>query len=285
MAMNQKLLRPKASGFHADALDWRTRVLANSGTVSSSTLNAVSKFCASIAANGLRDRFYRLNLFCGGNLNACLVPLYRGPALGGTTYGNTTDTNSNFVSGDYVETGASGGLQGNGSNKSLNTGMAPSVLPTSSRHLGVYANTTATTDFTTYIGCRQGSGATGGNWFLLWRAGSNLLTMHTLGGNQGPDVGNVASHGNGFYIATNDSSTGSYYRNGSTVDTTDTGRTPEAGSTRNIVVFALNFEGGLSTQVNARISGYTIGEALTVTQAVALNTAMQTLQTSLTRNV
>lgn len=285
MAMNPRLLRPRATGFHPDALDWRTRVLANSGTVSSSTMNAVSKFCASIAAGGLRDRFYRLNLFCGGNLNACLVPLYRGPALGGTTYGNTTDTNSNFVSGDYVETGASGGLQGNGSNKSLNTGLAPSALPTTSRHLGFYANTTATADFQTYIGCRQGGGSTGGNWFLAWRASSNSLTMHTLGGNAGPNLGSVASHGNGFYVATSDSSTGSYYRNGSSVDTTDTGQTPESGSTRNITVFALNFESGVGTQLNARMSGYSIGEFLTGSQAAAFNTAMQTFQTALGRNV
>jgi hypothetical protein len=66
----------------------------------------VDKFCKAIASAGIRDRFYRLNLFCGTGLNAALVPLYRGPSLGGTQFGNTTDTNGGglFVSANYSET-------------------------------------------------------------------------------------------------------------------------------------------------------------------------------------
>jgi len=111
MPMNPKLLRPRST-IHPEAADWANRVRANSGSVSGTTLNAVSKFCASISSAGIRDRFYRLNLFCGTGLAACLMPLYRGPSLGGTQYGGTTDTNNGpFVSGDYTETGTSGGLK------------------------------------------------------------------------------------------------------------------------------------------------------------------------------
>jgi hypothetical protein len=123
MPMNARLLRPIASGVNRDALDWRDRVVANSGSVSTSTFRAVSTFCNEIDRAGIRDRFYRLNLFCGTGLNACLVPLYRGPSRTGTQYGNATDTNVGpFVSGDYAETGASGGLKGDG-NKRLDTGF------------------------------------------------------------------------------------------------------------------------------------------------------------------
>jgi hypothetical protein len=122
MPMNQKLLRPRST-IHPEAAAWATRVVANGGSVSGTTLNAVSKFCASIASAGIRSKFYRLNLFCGTGLSACLVPLYRGPSLGGAQYGGTTDTNFNFVSGDYSET--AGLTTTSGGWKYLNTGLSP----------------------------------------------------------------------------------------------------------------------------------------------------------------
>ena len=136
--MSPRLLRPRASGVHPEAAAWRSAVVANGGTVSGSTLNAVSKFCASIDQAGIRDRFYRLNLFCGSNLNAVLVPLYRGPSRTGAQFGNTTDTNNGpFVSGDYSE---SSGLKGNASSKYLETGVAMTFLGTNQLHMFVSFN-------------------------------------------------------------------------------------------------------------------------------------------------
>ena len=137
MAMSPRLLRPIASGVHPEAAAWRSAVVANGGSVSASTVKAVSAFCAAINAAGIRDRFYRLSLMCGDSdvsLVAVRTPLYRGPSLGGTQYGNALDTNNNFVQGDYAETGATGGLKGNGSSKYLDTGLQ-SDAPVSYTHL------------------------------------------------------------------------------------------------------------------------------------------------------
>jgi hypothetical protein len=68
-------LPPQVS--NADAQSWINRVYGNGGTVSNSTAAAVNAFCDAIDAAGIRDRFYRLNLFCGTGLPACLVPLYQ----------------------------------------------------------------------------------------------------------------------------------------------------------------------------------------------------------------
>lgn len=68
-------LAPQVS--NADAQNWIDRVYANAGTVSQSTAQAVNAFCNAVDAAGLREKFLRLNLFCGSNLNAALVPLYR----------------------------------------------------------------------------------------------------------------------------------------------------------------------------------------------------------------
>jgi hypothetical protein len=126
-------LAPQVS--NADAQDWVNRVYANGGTVSTSTANAVNSFCDAIDAASIRDRFYRLNLFAGTGLNAALVPVYRGTSLGGTQYGNATDTNNGpFVSGDYAETGASGGLLGNGSSKYLDTGLTQETVGSNGHH-------------------------------------------------------------------------------------------------------------------------------------------------------
>jgi len=138
MPMSPRLLRPIASGVHPEANAWRTAVVANGGSVSASTMRAVSKFCGDIDKAGLRDRFYRLNLFCGDNLNAVLVPLYRGPSRTGSQFGNATDTNNGpFVSGDYVE---NSGLKGNGSSKYLETGVAMTFLGTNQLHMFVSFN-------------------------------------------------------------------------------------------------------------------------------------------------
>ena len=138
MPMSPRLLRPRASGVHPEAASWRTRVVANGGSVSAATMQAVDRFCRSIDGAGIRDRFYRLNLFCGGNLNAVLVPLYRGPSRTGAQFGNTTDTNNGpFVSGDYSE---SSGLKGNGSSKYLETGVAMTFLGTNQLHMYVSFN-------------------------------------------------------------------------------------------------------------------------------------------------
>jgi hypothetical protein len=94
--------------WHPEAVDWRARVIRNGGSVSDDTSKAVSIFCMAIDGAGLRDRFYRLNLFCGIGLSSALVPLYRGPVAGGTALGNATDTNNNFVSADFAENGRSG---------------------------------------------------------------------------------------------------------------------------------------------------------------------------------
>jgi hypothetical protein len=117
-------LAPQVS--NADAQDWVNRVYANGGTVSSTTASAVNTFCNAIEAAGIRDRFYRLNLFCGTGLTACLVPLYRGQSLGGTQGGLTADSNIGpFVTGDYAE---SAGLTSDGISKHLRIGTLSSVF-------------------------------------------------------------------------------------------------------------------------------------------------------------
>ena len=132
-------MRPRM--LHPEAAAWRAAVIANGGSVSRRTVNAVSKFCNAIVAAGIRSKFLRLNLVCGNNLAAARVPLYRGASASGTQYGSAVDTNLGpFTANDYSE---ATGLQGDGSYKALDTTITVGTLVTfglsiNDLHMSVY---------------------------------------------------------------------------------------------------------------------------------------------------
>lgn len=144
--MLSPLIVSKSSNLHIEAADWRNRVVDNGGSVSNTTLRAVNEFCKSIDRAGLRNRFSRLNLICGNDINSCVVPLYISPGFGATTEGFSVDTNYNFTNSDYSETGSTGGLKsgiigGGGSNKFLDTGIVvtnSSYISPNDSHMSAY---------------------------------------------------------------------------------------------------------------------------------------------------
>jgi hypothetical protein len=282
MGMNGRLLRPRTtSTTHPEATAWRTAVLANGGTVSSTTLSAVSTFCRSIDATaGLRACFYRLNLFCGTGLSACLVPLYRGPASGGTQYGNTTETNNNFVSGDYNETGSSSGLTGNGTSKWLNTGVPANFLSASNIHMGVGLLAVGAT-----TGARDIIGA--------WNNGSNTLMIRltpqfsgtsragvfTRFGTSTDQCGPATTVATGNIVATYPT----YYNNGVATGT-DATTSQDYPSAHSLAVFALL---GSNTTTydycSSRLGWYSIGSTMSSAQVVAFHNALTTFAGLLSR--
>ena len=274
MAMNQKTLRPRVS-LHPEALAWSKAVTTNSGTVSATTMRAVSNFCNAINAAGIRSLFYRLNLFCGTSLSAALVPLYRGQSVSGTQYGNTSDTNSNFVSADYVEKGASGGLKGNGTNKRLDTGLAGTTLSPGNRHVSAYEIINATTDYSmsvisgTALATQHGIGP--------WTTSATYAyrTFNAIGGNI------AITKATGHLLGSDTSASASVlYRNGSSAASTSGQTAGGSGDTTYNILGSLGGEGSEAT-----LGGYSIGLSMTAGQVSSFYTAMQAFQTALTRNV
>ena len=270
MAMSNKTLRPRVS-LHPEAIAWRTAAVANGGTVSGSTLSAVSKFCASIDAAGIRDRFYRLNLLCGSNLSAALVPLYRGPSRTGTQYGNTTETNSGFVGGDYSETGASGGLTG-ALLKQLDTGFAALGVGSPIAAFGFNAflsytrpasrNTvTGITGVNAFARIQLNAGATmwGG-----WNRGSTIEAVDS-GLGTSPGLFNIGRR------------TGNVdYANVNGVDLTTVAST----AADNTAVTAL-----IMQQQTMRVGAYAIGGDATGAQLLSFYNILRTFQNALSRNL
>lgn len=282
-------------GIHPDAADWRARAIANGGTVSTATINAVSRFCTSISNAGIRTLFRRLNLFCGDNLSACLVPLYRGPSAT-ETYGNPTDVNANFVSGDFTETGTSGGLAtGTGNtNKTLDTGLVPfnAGITESNSHLSYYSR-----GGNTSVGSVLSAGYfVSPTTYLLQHfingTSGNANTFYRSGGASNAGIEGQNFDRTGHIISQRSSTGGTVYRNGANLNLTS--------STTSTVTFAVdlpgsvrvfgrrqNSTGTLSVDqvISMTLQSYSIGLAFTNTQATDYYNAIQTFQADLTRNL
>jgi hypothetical protein len=286
MPMSPRTLRPRNT-LHPEAASWAARVVANGGTVGTS-LPAVDRFCRAIDAAGIRDRFVRLNLFCGGpsgtaaGLNACIVPLYRSQSFGGATLGGAVDTNVGpFVGGDYIETGTSGGLWYGGvglnASKRLDTGLNGSELSPGNRHCASYEIVPSGSDYSPSV-LSGNSGATMhgvGPWTAAGGATYCYRSQNSVGGNI------TAPTTPGFWLGSDVSSTNTLlYKNGSVAATSGT---VPAGGSGNTTYQILGHAVGEWSE--ARLGGYSIGLSMTAGQVAAYNTAMQALQAGLGRAV
>ncbi len=273
MPMSARLLRPRSTGFHPEAQVWRNAVIANGGTVSGSTLTAVSNFCRSIDAE------------------ACLVPLYRGASRTATQWGNTTDTNANFVSGDYVETGTSGGLGTGATNttKSLDTGLVPfnAGITHDNSHLCFYSRGGNTTTGAVIASGRSTAPQELLQWFINGITGS-VGQFYRSGGPSGSGIESASALRTGHMIAQRSGSGGAMYRNGSNLNLTSTTSSAVTFATDLppvLRVFARNIQGAVDQRIATTLQGYSIGLAFTDSQASAYYTAMQAFQTSLGRQL
>lgn len=286
MGMSPTLLRPRQN-LHPDAASWASRVVANGGSVGSS-LPAVNTFCKAIAAAGIRDRFYRLNLFCGASdasLNAVRTPLFRGPSLSGTQFGNATDTNNLFVEGDYAETGSSGGLTGNGTTKYLATGLVPfnAGMTEQNYHNSGYFPATLNTsgEFIAAVVSNRSSAffpafTTQGMYARFGGLSVSGLENATLPARNGHLMGQrIAGAGVG-------------YRNGVNLASGASTASQVAFATDQppaLFVFARNNAGSPTNYFTGRACMYSIGIEFTDAQALAFYNAVQAFQTALGRQI
>ena len=195
-------------------------------------------------------------------------------------YGNTTDTNVGpFVSGDYVETGASGGLTGNGTSKYLNTGVNASTSPPTNinQHLAAYCTAQAGSGSRFIIAANNSSSGGPGLGRLATGTTERFCTPGTT-------VDGGTSLLSGFLAGNADATNVSYYRNGTALATV---ATPSliANNNDNIYVFAGNSGGTASLFSDRRLMAYSYGLGMSSSQWSAYNTAMQAFQTALGRNV
>lgn len=268
-------LRAGGAGTDADALTWASAVTAAGGTYSATTLAAMSTFARDAKAAGYWDKLNRINLFAGDQLAAALVPL----KVGG---GNATDTNVNFVAGDYTE---ATGLTGDGTTKYLRTGLIPSAsLTLNDTHLAVYNRASGVT------GAAGASSIGADNGGTSWFAATIPFTDNTLnsaqydtgGGNL--SVASIGTVARGHIVASRTAAASHViYRNGASA-----GTNASSGGTLPALecyVFARNSSATPSVYAAAPLGSYSIGSGLSAADVTAYNTHMEAFQDALGRGV
>lgn len=273
--MSPRLLRPRASGVHPEAASWRTRVVANGGSVSSTTMRAVDRFCRSIDGAGLRDRFVRLSLLCGDNLTAARVPLYVNTSATGPTLGNAIDTNNSFAAGDYTVTG---GIKC-GTSRSLNTGLAPDSADYATGHVSVWIRRTGV------VG-RSGLISTWNTFYTqpslsIEYAPSNSNGWFQWYLEQNAGAGTVT--GNHLLVTRRSTTDQAWYTNAAlgaqettTTTTTATSSTPWHIGCRRVGTTSEAFS-------DENVTHYSIGRSLTAAQITSFYNALATFMTALGR--
>lgn len=269
---------------NADAQNWIDRVYANGGTVSSATAAAVNTFCDAIDSASIRDRFYRLNLFCG-SFQGAFVPLFRGPSLGGTQYGGATDTNLGspaFLVGDYNE---ASGLQGNGSSKYLNTGVPMNFSNLRDYHLSSYVSS-ITSGNSGLIGADTLGDGVSPRFFqalVSFASATRIWVWYNYGntGNQSDNSSN--SYAPGLLTGVGSQTANNLYSGASSVASSAVQADQTGNRTLPVFVFAYNLNGSASNYANARLGGYSLGRTMTATQVGHYNTALAAFNAAMGR--
>jgi hypothetical protein len=279
---NNYIRRPVLIGVnHPDVETWLNTLSLSGGTASSSTISALNTFCNSIDSAGLRRKFYRLNLFCGDNLNSCLVPLYVSSWWNEPVYGFSIDQNFNFSSSDYTETGIAGGLKGDGTSKGLRTGVLQNLLTAGNRHLSAYEIAKSSNTFDELLGSDNGISIN--PWRLTtWNTTDAMGYVQTAAGHA--TISSSYSGGGGLWFGTGPATSSVLYRNG-TLSASDTGRTTATPGTESVSVLCISRQGSLADFSAARLGAYSIGLSMSDSEILNFYNIMQTFQTALNRNV
>lgn len=265
---------PKVSD--ADAQAWLAAVWANGGRVSAATASAVSAFCVSAKANGYWSKLARINLFCGSQLRACLVPLKVGT-------GSALEGNTGFVEADYSE--SVGLTSANG--KFLNTGVRVSDFDPASTHLAVYNRGSSVVASMIYHIGAQSAGYT-------WKMHAPYVDLKMYAdfyngvATDGRTVSAAAFTGAfGFLIGTRTApNAGAAYRAGVSVGTNSTAITTLPTGSNHIGVFTCLSDADAPIGFSSNpLAAYSVGAGLTQAEVTAYSADMQTFQTALGRAV
>ena len=259
--------------------DWSSRITANSGSISTSVLNAADTFITTCKNSGVWDKLQRLNLFAGDQLAACLIPIIN-------TYGGAADINTNFVEADYSQTG---GLNSDGVTKRLNTKFIPnSSIGATSCHLSTYIITGAPGYIT--MGC-----TTYGANNIQFRIGTNyndaavksLVIIGDYNGGANPQFQTYNATGitQGFIVVTKPSVNEMYMSKSGTTYLSNTSTYVGLTTlpTQPVYIFVNNDNGYPSQYTDATMGSYSLGSGLSLTQVSGYSFAMQNFQKALSR--
>jgi hypothetical protein len=249
----------------ADWLAYYNRVIAAGGSLSTTEQNATKTLVADLKSAGIWSAMKAIYPMVGASAAACAQNLKSSSFTGSFSSGWTF---------------ASTGVTGNGSSTFMQTAFVLSAnLSVNSVHASLYLNTNNVPS----VGDPVDLGAFNGVTQALTLNQSSLASLIFGSRNVGNFISTTQATRLGFGISSKTSATlTTLYKNGSSVASGNSGGTlPTIQS----YLGALNLSGGQYGVINNTIAFHSLGDGLTDTQSTNLYTAVQTFQTTLSRNV
>jgi hypothetical protein len=250
--------------------DARTYVLAvntaDGQPLEPPVVQAIDAFVIGCKADGIWSAIKASCILMGARtLSGALTPLV-----------GTAPTNNNFVSGDYNR---KTGLLGNGSNKTIDTGLNHNTISQNSIHMAVYASTQPTTGA---VRAYMGAGGFNAGATNFSRNSDNLSHRAQTGSAQAGIAGVAYSTGVSAFIGINRSTSADWTMRVNATNYTGGGvpwgnsQTPASG---NIFVFdRIVAGGGANAYSDGRTAFFSAGDALTLS---LLESRVNTLYTAI----
>ena len=247
---------PPISGFDADALAFFTRVATAGGTLSTTEQTAVNQLVIDMKSANIWDAMKAIYPMVGASAAACAQNLKSSSFTGTFTSGWTF---------------ASTGVTPNGTSAYMNTNCAPTNMAQNSASGFIYNRTDST--LITLNGCTN---------FEINDFDPNRILYGAVNNAEQP-IGTQTTT-LGFWGVSRISSTGwANYKNGTNIANKTAASI--APSSLSIFMASRNVTGSPLTFGDKQVAFYCIGDGLTDTQASDFYTAVQTFQTTLSRQV
>jgi hypothetical protein len=274
-AFNLLKLPFTSSNLLGEVVDYRSRVIAAGASISDNSLQTIATFVQTLKLNNIWSKFLEISPYAGNDLNAALVKLKYPSGI------QSTLTNMNFVSGDYSEsTGLTGSTSGT---KYLKTGFIPrnQIASALDAHLSIYARNTAALSGSgsapfVYLG------STNGGNFSIQRTSTTIQGQ--IGISNTPQVTGTIFPGY-LMMGVTANNNGRLDYNGNSA-ATDTSFSTVTLSMSENYIFGLNFTNtALNNSSNLICAFHSFGYGLNAAESLIAYNAIQTLQSSLGRQV
>jgi hypothetical protein len=256
----------------ADWVAFYNRVISAGGSLSTTEQDATLQLVLDLKDYGIWTKIKAAYPMVGASAAACAQNLKSSSFTGTFTSGWTF---------------ASTGVTPNGTSAYMNTGLLPSTsLTNNSTTLSYYSRSTSAANTGVEIGAAVNSTS-----LPLIQIACNYTGLGTLHDQYSYVNGRLSvstANSFGFFCGSRTSSTSlKGYKNGSLVGTLTTSSTQNVtGINRSITIAAINaFNPGISSFSNRECAFASIGDGLTDTEVSNFYTAVQAMQTTLSRNV
>lgn len=256
-------------GFDPDAQAFFDRVTTAGGTLSTTEKNATNQLVLDMKSAGIWSAMRAVYPMVGASAAACAQNLKSSSFTGTFTSGWTF---------------ASTGVTPNGTSAYMNSNFVPSSngLTYDNNHISFYSRTSAQSGAIQFYEMGSGNATSTDNLSLFIRRNTDLA-----GYDSGDFTTNRASftntNGQGFYCGTAPNTTSKYFKNG--VSQVSKSLSVKSISGINLYIGAFN-ENNATTYYSPRECAFaSMGLGLTDTQATALYNAVQTMNTTLSRQV